>query len=60
MAKEIDDALAGRGVKVVPSGQASATAKTAQQGGDKASDEVQPTGKDNPKPPKRHQHWDRR
>ena len=60
VAKEIDDALAGRGVRVVPSGQASATARSAQQGADKAPDEVQPTGKEDPKPPKRHEHRDRR
>jgi hypothetical protein len=56
VAKEIDDALAGRGVKVVPSGQASATVETAQQG----TDEVQPTEKQNPKTKARSERRDRR
>ncbi len=60
VANEIDNALAGRGVRVVPSGHASATVKTDEQRADKVPDEPQPTEKQNPKAKARSEHRDRR
>ncbi len=60
VAKEIEDALVRRGVNVKPAGQASATTHTAQQGGQKITDDTQPTAKQNPKTRPRSEHRDQR
>jgi hypothetical protein len=60
VAKEIDDALAGRGVRVMPPDQASVMAETAQRRTRDVPCEVGPTAKENPRPPKRHEHRGRR
>jgi hypothetical protein len=60
MSKEIDDALARRGVKLGPSGSTGAVAEAAPEEAEDLPDEPQPTGKANPKTKARSEHRDGR
>jgi hypothetical protein len=60
VAKEIDDALTRRGVRLGPSGPAGASAEAAPEDAEELPDEPQPTGKANPKTKARSEHRGRR
>ena len=60
VAKEIDDALARRGVNLRPSGPSGAVAEAAPEEVEELPDEPQPTGKANPKTKARSEHRGRR
>ena len=60
VAKEIDDALARRGVNLRPSGPTGAVAEAAPEEVEELPDEPQPTGKANPKTKARSEHRGRR